>query len=190
VDDKFQGNGSLMRVAPLALLDEDAKGVYHGEFTSGLKEIIETQAKMTHGHHYCYESDLVLVAALKSILQGSTKEQAYQAALQSANGHSKYIHERLLEVPQISWDSLKSSGFCVDTLCAAMWAFLKYDNLEDALVAVVNRGDDSDSCGAVAGALCGAYYGAEAIPERWLNTLEFRLEIQKTLAEKEFNLLG
>jgi ADP-ribosyl-[dinitrogen reductase] hydrolase len=181
VNDEFQGNGSLMRVAPLALMSETAVGMYKGEKTAPLTEVIETQAKMTHGHALCFQSDRVLVAALRSILRGGTKEEAYDVAVQEAAKVSGNIFERLKEVPHISWENLKTSGFCVDTLCAALWAFLKYDNLEDALVAVVNRGDDSDSCGAVAGALCGAYYGSPAIPARWLETLEFRDEIEKTL---------
>ncbi|UOF01576.1 ADP-ribosylglycohydrolase family protein [Bdellovibrio reynosensis] len=179
VDNKFQGNGSLMRVAPLCLLEESVVGSYQGGLMLGLNDVIETQTKMTHGHHYCVESDKVLIAALKAIMRGGSKSSVFQAAQHEALKSSPYILERLLQIPVTPWENLKTSGFCVDTLCAALWAFLKIDNLEDALVAVVNRGDDSDSCGAVAGALCGAYYGPQAIPERWLSVLEFRDEIKQ-----------
>lgn len=178
VDDKFQGNGSLMRVAPMALMNNHVTGIYQGNQTLGLNAVLETQTKMTHGHHYCVEADRVLVAALKAALHGHSKGAVYHAALHEALHVSPFIMERLQKIPVTSWETLSTSGFCVDTLCAGLWAFLKYDNLEDALVAVVNRGDDSDSCGAVAGALCGAFYGPTAIPQRWLESLEYREEIK------------
>lgn len=186
VDEKFQGNGSLMRVAPLSLLRDDVVGLYTDEQYVSLPLVIELQTKMTHGHQNCVDCDRVFVAALKVALHGGTKEDIYQKALYEARQISGLIHERLLAVPTLEWEGLSTSGFCVDTLCAGVWALLRQNNFEDALVAVINRGDDSDSCGAVAGALCGAYYGAGAIPPRWLERLEFRSEIAQSLAEKGF----
>lgn len=185
VDEKFQGNGSIMRVAPLSLLDEQVEGVYQGQSIVSLQEVLETQTKMTHGHSYCVEADRVLVAALKAALQGISKSEIYQVALREAQKQSSLLLQRMQDVPTFSWETLPTSGFCFDTLCAGLWAFLSYDNLPDSLVAVVNRGDDSDSCGAVAGALCGAYYGSSAIPERWLRALEFRHEIESLLKMKK-----
>lgn len=183
VDNSFQGNGSLMRVAPLSLLSEDAQGVYQGEIIPA-HEITEVQTRMTHGHHLCVESDRVLLAALKAALRGESKERIFAAACKEAETLSAVLQEKLKQVPLLSWEQVPTSGFCVETLCAALWAFLKYDSLENSLVAVINRGDDSDSCGAVAGALCGAYYGAAKIPLRWLEKLEFREEIEKLLRAK------
>jgi protein-tyrosine phosphatase len=57
------------------------------------------------------------------------------------------------------------------TLEVAFWSLLNTDTFEDAVVEVVNRGDDSDTVGAVTGALAGAYYGVGAIPSRWMQTL-------------------
>ncbi|WP_374074109.1 ADP-ribosylglycohydrolase family protein [Bdellovibrio bacteriovorus] len=184
VDEKFQGNGSLMRVAPLSLLNDNATGTYQGGQTFSLAENIETQTKMTHGHKNCVDSDRVLVAALKAVLNGYSKSGVYEVALNEAKKISPLIAERIQKIPTISWENLSTSGFCVDTLCAGLWAFMNYNTLEDALISVINRGDDSDSCGAVAGALCGAYYGASAIPARWLKTLEFREEILAVLKSK------
>ena len=53
------------------------------------------------------------------------------------------------------------------------------DSLESAIVEAVNLGGDADTVGAVCGALAGAYYGKEAIPLRWLETLSGRDEIEK-----------
>lgn len=181
-DDKAQGNGSIMRVAPLALLHENAVGTYSTDKTYGLREIIVTQCKMTHGHQLCVDTDLIFIAAVKAALAGKSKQDIFEAALDEAVKTNASIYQKLKEIPTTSWENLATSGFCGDTLCAGLWAVLKYDNLEEALVSVVNRGDDSDSCGAVAGVLCGAFYGSQAIPKRWLEKLEFRAEIQQQVA--------
>jgi ADP-ribosyl-[dinitrogen reductase] hydrolase len=177
VDEGFQGNGSIMRVAPLALLSDMASGVYEDQVDASLLDIIITQTKMTHGHQHCVDCDLIFVKALKAALSGASKQQIYFQALQTAKGASPLIAQRIEEVTTLEWGQVKTSGFCVDTLCAALWAFLKYDSFENAVVAIVNRGDDADSCGAVTGALCGAFYGIESIPKRWLQCLELHNDI-------------
>lgn len=179
VNNEFQGNGSIMRVAPLALLAENAVGVYGAEKTHGLHEIMVTQTKMTHGHQHCVDTDLIFIPTVKAALAGKTKTEIFAVALNEAEKFSPFIYQKLKNIPETSWENLSTSGFCVDTLCAGLWAFMRHDNFEDALVSVVNRGDDSDSCGAVAGVLCGAFYGSQAIPSRWLEKLEFKNEIQQ-----------
>jgi ADP-ribosylglycohydrolase len=73
-----------------------------------------------------------------------------------------------------SRDEIKSSGYVVDTFEAALWAFFTTDTFEDGAILAVNLADDSDTVGAVYGTLAGAYYGFEAIPERWLKALQGR----------------
>lgn len=182
VNNEFQGNGSIMRVAPLALLATDAVGSYGSDKTIGLDEIMITQTKMTHGHQHCVDTDLIFIPTVKAVLAGKSKEEVFAVALNEAEKISPFIYQKLTQIPKTEWKDLSTSGFCVDTLCAGLWAFMKHDTLEDALVSVVNRGDDSDSCGAIAGVLCGAHYGSAAIPSRWLEKLEFRTEIEQRVS--------
>ena len=55
-----------------------------------------------------------------------------------------------------------------------MWAFQTTDNFEDCVIKAVNRGHDSDTCGAVAGMIAGAYYGIGGIPDHLLDNLMWR----------------
>ena len=71
-------------------------------------------------------------------------------------------------------DEVNNSGWAVSTLQAALWAFQTTGSFEDALLAAVNLGGDADSIGAVCGQLAGAYYGYDAIPERWLAAVKTR----------------
>lgn len=183
VNNKFQGNGSVMRVAPLVLLDDaHVISIYQGRSEgSPLQEVLKTQTLMTHGHHYCVETDVVFIAALKEILNSSSKQRVYKKAYEKALQVSPVLAQRMENLLQLSWNDVATSGFCFDTLTASLWAFMTYNSFEDAVTAIVNRGDDSDSCGAVTGALCGAYYGTRDIPQRWLNKLEYKNEIQQLI---------
>ena len=59
----------------------------------------------------------------------------------------------------------------VDSLEASLWCTIKNDTYEDAVVAAVNLGEDTDTIGAITGSLNGIIYGKNNIPERWLNKL-------------------
>ena len=65
-----------------------------------------------------------------------------------------------------------------ETLEAALWAVGSSATFEDALVDSVSLGGDSDTVGAVTGALAGAKYGASSIPKRWLEPLAWREELE------------
>lgn len=67
----------------------------------------------------------------------------------------------------------------VESLEAALWAFHHTDDFRDGLLRAVNLGDDADTTGAVYGQLAGAFYGGEAIPEKWKGKLAMREEIER-----------
>ena len=64
-----------------------------------------------------------------------------------------------------------------ESLEAALWCFLHSDSFEAAILVAANLGDDADTTAAVCGQVAGAYYGASAIPERWLERLVMLREI-------------
>jgi ADP-ribosyl-[dinitrogen reductase] hydrolase len=68
--------------------------------------------------------------------------------------------------------AMEPTDHCLNTLHNAIWGLVQTTNFEDALTWVVNLGGDADTAGAVAGGLAGTYYGYDAIPKRWLDTLE------------------
>ena len=71
-------------------------------------------------------------------------------------------------------DSIRSSGYVVDALEAAIWAHANSGSFDGALLKAVNLGDDTDTVGAIAGGLAGVYYGYDAIPEDWLAAIQRR----------------
>jgi ADP-ribosyl-[dinitrogen reductase] hydrolase len=75
-----------------------------------------------------------------------------------------------------------SSAYVVDTIRTVLCGFFETNTFEDCLIRVVNRGGDADTTGAMVGALAGALYGLDAIPKRWLKTL------QKDVREEIFQI--
>ena len=153
-----QGNGSLMRCAPLALIDPSYLD-------------IGQQCRITHDDGTTVYVDNIFIQILKEFLQ--TKNTSKNAA--------KYLIDEIMDsfyfenwesIKKSPWEGIINRGWCVTSLLNALWAFYNTETLEDALIQIVNRGGDSDTVGAICGAICGAWYGVEAIPERWLSTLQ------------------
>ena len=83
-------------------------------------------------------------------------------------------------------DEIKSGGYVVHTLEAAIWCLLNTKSYKECVLTAVNLGDDTDTVAAIAGGLAGAMYGYESIPKEWLDTLIKRDYIEE-MCEKAFN---
>lgn len=71
-------------------------------------------------------------------------------------------------------DKIRSSGYVVHTLEAAVWVLITANSLEEALLKGVNLGDDADTVGAIAGGLAGLYYGYDSVPDAWKDAMQKR----------------
>lgn len=169
-NDMTQGNGSLMRVLPLAF--------YPGEVEdAALWNCIHAVSGVTHGHPGCVLSCYLYVQYARQLLLHNNPKAAYeamQAAGQEviAKGIAKLDaapFQRLLDgqVPTMLRTEVRSSGYVVDTLEAALWCLHNTGTYRDCVLAAVNLGNDTDTSGAVAGGLAGLLYGTEAIPADW-----------------------
>jgi ADP-ribosyl-[dinitrogen reductase] hydrolase len=97
--------------------------------------------------------------------------------------------QRLANVENVSYDDLQPTGYAgyvLDCLEAAAWCCLKAEDAEVAIELAVNLGGESDTIGAVAGGVAGAYWGLAALPPRWIAALIDRdriVDIAKQLDE-------
>lgn len=74
---------------------------------------------------------------------------------------------------------IRSSGYIVHTLEAALWCLLNTNTFAECILKAVNLGDDTDTVGAVVGGLAGIYYGTDQIPKEWLTALAKRQYIEE-----------
>lgn len=85
-----------------------------------------------------------------------------------------------------SRNEIFGTGYMVDSLETALWAFYHSDNFKDAILMATNLGDDADTTAAITGQIAGAYYGLSGIPENWVNDVywnEHILDLAKRLYE-------
>lgn len=119
---------------------------------------------------------------MTNTVTGQSKEQMWEA-FATFKFQSHALRERMARYKTIGdWKAkesgqIKSSGWVVDTLECALWGFFKYDDWKEGALAVVNLGGDSDTAGAIYGALAGVFYGVDAIPQRWVDGMQNYEEI-------------
>lgn len=75
---------------------------------------------------------------------------------------------------QVPEEKIKTTGYVIDTIEAAIWCLLTTDTYKDCMLKAVNLGDDTDTVAAIAGGLAGLYYGYKEIPEEWLRDIKKR----------------
>jgi len=180
-----------MRIAPVGL-------VYHSNFET-LKEIAFDSARITHAHILGKEgAALQALAVALAISTDSTIRldiDGFLNQLQSFTGEAVY-KEKLLAMPELLNHAEKPQvvhqlGNGIEAFTAvpaAIFSFLAYPNsFEKAVIFAISLGGDTDTIGAMTGAISGAYLGIQAIPTKWLTKLENRKYIE-ALASYLFNL--
>ncbi len=152
------GNGSVMRCWPVAL-------AYHNNPDLLLTDS-RLQSRVTHPHQDCQAGSAFVNAVIYYLMQGQAPEEAVTQALDDAKVPTG-LWEVIEAAPHKSRENLANTGWVRHTLESAIWGLLTTSSFEEAVVAVVNLGNDADTAGAVVGALTGAAYGLSGIPQRW-----------------------
>ncbi|MFC0414983.1 ADP-ribosylglycohydrolase family protein [Cytobacillus solani] len=156
------GNGSLMRILPLTFIQCEES------------EIMNVSS-LTHAHYLSKEACVIYVKIAKQLSQG----EAIQSILSS--GPWKEPFERMGKLSELSVSEIKSSGYVIDTLEAALWCVCTTNNYKDCVLKAVNLGEDTDTVAAVAGGLAGIMYGYEQIPIDWVDKLANKALIDSCL---------
>lgn len=107
---------------------------------------------------------------------GMDKENLYEMTY-----FSRLFH--LDELKSLEESEIRSGGYVIETIEAAVWCLITTDSLKKCLLKVVNLGDDTDTVAAVAGGLAGLYYGVDAIPKDWLDVIIHK-EYVENMCEK------
>lgn len=183
-EERNNGNGSLMRIMPVCIYCSEMKS--KGDFSD--REAIETVhavGGLTHAHirsniacglyffmvHQILTGTGTLQDRLQSgLTQGFTFYESYLA-----DKENLHYYDRLKDMAafaEVPAEKIKSTGYVVDTLEAAVWSLITTDHFDQALLKAVNLGDDTDTVGAIAGGLAGLYYGYNAIPKDWLAAIK------------------
>lgn len=156
------GNGSVMRCWPVAL-------AYWGN-AEQLLPASRLQSQVTHRHPECVAACAVVNATIVGLLGGMARSEAVMRALELVE-MPEPLRVAIEEASSKSRDDLLNSGWVRHTVESAVWGLLTTDSFEETVVQVANLGGDADSAAAVAGALAGAAYGLDAVPQTWRETV-------------------
>ncbi|MDZ4360104.1 MAG: ADP-ribosylglycohydrolase family protein [Variovorax sp.] len=162
------GNGALMRLAPVPMFyapSADATWRQAGEST-----------RTTHGAQEAIECSQLFALQLRAALQGESKAAILATAPLAPLGEKVAALARG-DYASKPIERIRGSGYCVESLEAALWCFAHTESFEGAVLAAVNLGDDADTTAAICGQIAGAFYGVDGIPASWLRQLVMRDEI-------------
>ena len=185
------GNGSLMRILPLCLYayEQEKKGNIN---EVEALEMVHKVSALTHAHLRSQMACGIYYFLVKAVLngQGSLQERLQMGMDEAKEYYEKDVanltelahYDRLFDMEafrETEEGQVRSSGYVVDSLEAAVWGLITTDTYKDALLKVVNLGEDTDTIAAIAGGLAALYYGYEGIPAEWIEVVQSREWIEE-----------
>ncbi len=164
-DPNSAGNGGIMRLAPVPLfyaLDYERTVHFCGE-----------SSRTTHAAYEAIECARLFGAQIRVALLGGSKAEILQGGgyVPSLPSVRALIQPAFLAKPE---QAIRGSGYVLHALEAALWCFAGTENFRDAVLRAANLGEDADTTAAIVGQLAGAFYGMDALPDSWVDSLAQR----------------
>lgn len=170
------GNGASMRIAPLGLYYWDQADLYQHARDSAIP---------THTHPIAIDGAAVLAKAVaKCVGLRTTDGFDHRSFLIELHDFARTLEmrskiESIIELcrrgvaEQEAAFQLGQGVATHESVPFALYSFLKHPHsFEDCLFCAVTNGGDTDTVGAMACAISGAFLGQKAIPRRWKTRLE------------------
>jgi ADP-ribosyl-[dinitrogen reductase] hydrolase len=191
-DEDSNGNGSLMRILPLAFY---IKNLPIERRFQAVKDV----SSLTHAHIRSVVACFIYVEMALQLIKGKGALEAYQSTKEVANdflnnqpicsqneldkfhrilGFHANPNYQIMPIYEHYEAEIESSGYVIHSLEASLWCLLTSNSYQETVLKAVNLGKDTDTTGAIAGGLAGLLYGFDAIPKEWVNKLAKKKEIE------------
>jgi ADP-ribosyl-[dinitrogen reductase] hydrolase len=162
-DPRTAGNGSLMRLAPVAIRYWDEETKRH--------DAAARQSQTTHGAPEAVDACVAFGDMLADAIGGKRRSEAL-----GDRRNEPTFAGAITDIMAGSWrgkarGEIKSSGYVAHSLEVAIWCVARTGSFQEAILLAANLGGDADTTAAIAGQLAGALYGYQSIPQRWLGQL-------------------
>jgi len=167
-DPMSAGNGSLMRLAPVA--------IRFWKDRARLRDVAARQSKTTHGAPEAIDACIAFAEVLADAIEGRPRLEVLRARSEPYAG-------AIGTVMRGQWrgkarPEIRSTGYVSHSLEAALWCVDRTTHYREAVLMAANLGEDADTTAAITGQLAGALYGASGIPESWVNQVAWAEEIK------------
>jgi ADP-ribosyl-[dinitrogen reductase] hydrolase len=178
------GNGSLMRILPVALR-------HAGSTPAALAELAMRASAITHAHPRSRLACAMYWLLAQRLLAGDPllvadvrASSAFLRVLENFPSECTHFQRVLSDWPaKAPRQEVRSGGYVIETLEAAFWCLHQHADFASTVLAAVNLGHDTDTTGCVTGGLAGLLYGIESIPPDWLDALPRRAELGALFAK-------
>ena len=187
-DPQSAGNGSIMRLAPVPL--------FFARSPSDAIARAADSSRTTHAATECVDACRYLAALIVGAVRGASKDELLVDHFTPEPGiwKAEPLAPKIAAIASGSFKhrnppAIRGTGYVVESLEAALWAFHHSTSFRDGALLAVNLGDDADTTGAVYGQLAGVFYGEQGIPESWRVPLALRERIIE-FAEQLCSLSG
>ena len=178
------GNGSLMRLAPVPMY-------YRADPAVAIRKAADS-SRTTHGARAAVDACRYFASLLVGALDGVDTQTLLSPRYCPVDGlwEQEPLADEIARVAEGSFKDrnppeIQGTGYVVQSLEAALWAFHRSNNFRDGALLAANLGDDADTTAAIYGQIAGAYYGVEGIPAAWREQLTMADEIT-SMAEAIF----
>ncbi len=168
------GNGAAMRIAPV--------GIFYYDDADKLREIAYKSSHITHSHELGKEGAALQAFSIALAVRGRAKKEDMLLELKEFVENEVYkekirkIEELLEKKAEVDKEEIISElgngEEAFNSVPPAIYSFLRFDNFKDCVIYAVSLGGDTDTIGAMSGAISGAYYGEGSIPKEWSEKLE------------------
>ena len=187
------GNGSAMRIAPV--------GLFYYDDPPKLRQISYESSRITHAHDLGKEGAALqaYAVAIAACSDPSTELQSQDFLVKLHDFvRQDVFREKVEAIEKLSGEKDKSRvvaelGHGIEafnSVPTAIYCYLRHPkSFAEAVIYAISLGGDTDTIGAMTGAISGAYLGIEAIPDEWRERLENRDYIAR-LAEGLWRLRG
>jgi poly(ADP-ribose) glycohydrolase ARH3 len=164
------GNGAAMRIAPV--------GLFYYNNAEALREVAYKSSNITHSHELGKEGAALQAFAIALAVRGQKEGMLFE--LKEFVQHDVYEEkirkiEILLNKAASKKEIISELGNgeeAFNSVPTAIYSFLRFDHFEASVTYAVSLGGDTDTIGAMTGAISGAYYGEGGIPNEWVEKLE------------------
>lgn len=181
------GNGSLMRILPIALRCSALP-------TDVLLERVHSASSITHRHPRSQAACGLYALVIRELLAGVAPKEAFARGVEAFGTFYTRDTRWGVELGEFqlilhgnlaarSESEIDSSGYVIDTLTASLWCLLTTSNFPECVLKAVNLGDDTDTTGCVAGGLAGVAYGSQNVPTEWVKELPRQEELRNLFAQ-------
>ena len=208
IGERDNGNGSLMRILPIAFFIYCLSRKYSFDEDEKLTAV-HNLSSLTHRHKRSQMTCGIYVTIALEFIENHENNLGLDLEELIANGINKskeyycnnasfkdelHHFDRVfsLNIQNLPRDEIKSGGYTISSLEASIWCLLNNGNYRDTVLNAVNLGFDTDTTACIVGGLAGIYYGFEDIPSDWIEELaeldyiydiinEFSNEIRKKI---------